>query len=69
MFAALLSAFGDHYLYAGLGTTIPFTQKPVLAHLEKLPSGGMDEAEAQVYRALLATGADHPHTELAHSGH
>jgi len=69
MFAALLSAFGDRYLYAGLGTTIPFTQKPVLAHQEKLTSGGMDEAEAQVYRTLLETGADRAHTELAQRGH
>jgi len=69
MFAALLDAFGGHYLYAGLGQTIAFDQRPVNASLEAVPSAAMDEAEARTYRALLAGSADREHLELAHMEH
>jgi 7,8-dihydropterin-6-yl-methyl-4-(beta-D-ribofuranosyl)aminobenzene 5'-phosphate synthase len=67
MFAALLDGFGPRYLYAGLGETIPFHRNPMNASLKPLERAGIDEAEAQTYRALLAGSSDHNHVELAHS--
>ena len=45
-FAALKQAFGDHYLYAGLGTTLALGSTP--------QSMAMDEDDLRGYRALLA---------------
>jgi 7,8-dihydropterin-6-yl-methyl-4-(beta-D-ribofuranosyl)aminobenzene 5'-phosphate synthase len=61
MFAALRKAFGDHYLYAGLGTTITFDQRQVAADnmpLPKLGQRAMDDEDARSYRALLAGSDD-----------
>jgi 7,8-dihydropterin-6-yl-methyl-4-(beta-D-ribofuranosyl)aminobenzene 5'-phosphate synthase len=47
-FAALKQAFGDHYLYAGLGTTLALGSTP------RSMAGAMDEDDLRGYRALLA---------------
>jgi 7,8-dihydropterin-6-yl-methyl-4-(beta-D-ribofuranosyl)aminobenzene 5'-phosphate synthase len=70
MFAALRKAFGDHYLYAGLGSTIAFEQKPTAARRDDLVapgSDGMDEADARRYRTLLAGSDDRADAVLASS--
>ncbi len=70
MFAALRKAFGDHYLYAGLGSTIAFAQKPVPASGLAVPAtgaSGMDEEEANGYRALLSGSDDRADAVLASS--
>jgi len=46
-FAALKQAFGDHYLYAGLGTTLALGSTP------RSMAGAMDEDDLRGYRALL----------------
>jgi 7,8-dihydropterin-6-yl-methyl-4-(beta-D-ribofuranosyl)aminobenzene 5'-phosphate synthase len=48
-FTALKKAFGDHYLYAGLGTAI--TSQPAA-------TTGMDEDDLRTYRGLLACSDD-----------
>jgi 7,8-dihydropterin-6-yl-methyl-4-(beta-D-ribofuranosyl)aminobenzene 5'-phosphate synthase len=56
-FSALKKAFGDHYLYAGLGATIPFFPAPAPApSVENAP--GLDKADRDSYRALLASSDD-----------
>jgi 7,8-dihydropterin-6-yl-methyl-4-(beta-D-ribofuranosyl)aminobenzene 5'-phosphate synthase len=58
-FAALKKAFGEHYLYAGLGSTIamdPAAQSN--AQADQNPANAMDEADLTSYRALLATSHD-----------
>jgi len=65
-FAALKKAFGDHYIYAGLGTTVALGPVPATpTHAAPL---SMDEQELAAYRALLALSADEEGTVLAYSG-
>ena len=56
-FAALKQAFGDHYLYAGLGTVIELGATP-----RTLAARGatrtMDETDRRAYRALLLQNDD-----------
>ena len=52
-FAALQKTFGDHYLYAGLGTTINLGANPRTAS-DRRAIGVLDEADLRVYRTLLA---------------
>jgi 7,8-dihydropterin-6-yl-methyl-4-(beta-D-ribofuranosyl)aminobenzene 5'-phosphate synthase len=52
-FAALQKAFGDHYLYAGLGTTLNLGANPRAAS-DRRAGGIPDEADLRSYRALLA---------------
>ena len=69
-FTALKKAFGDRYLYAGLGTSFALGAMP-------RPTGGanrtvptaMDENDLNSYRALLAKSDDREHTLLAHDTH
>jgi 7,8-dihydropterin-6-yl-methyl-4-(beta-D-ribofuranosyl)aminobenzene 5'-phosphate synthase len=56
-FAALQSTFGDHYLYAGLGTTLDLGATPRAAS-ERRASGVLDESDVRAYRALLALSDD-----------
>ena len=56
-FAALQKTFGDHYLYAGLGTTLDLGANPRTA-LDRRASGVMDERDLRTYRALLAHSDD-----------
>jgi len=50
-FAALKHAFGDKYLYAGLGTTLDFGTDP-LASSSRSGNFGLDESDLSSYRLL-----------------
>jgi len=56
-FAALRRTFGDHYLYAGLGTTLNLGANP-RATSNRRASGVFEEADLRSYRALLARSED-----------
>ena len=56
-FAALQKTFGDHYLYAGLGTTLDLGANPRTAS-DRRASGVLDESDLRAYRALLAQSDD-----------
>jgi 7,8-dihydropterin-6-yl-methyl-4-(beta-D-ribofuranosyl)aminobenzene 5'-phosphate synthase len=56
-FAALQKVFGDHYLYAGLGTTLDLSANPRAAS-EPRASGVLDESDARAYGTLLAQSDD-----------
>jgi 7,8-dihydropterin-6-yl-methyl-4-(beta-D-ribofuranosyl)aminobenzene 5'-phosphate synthase len=56
-FAALQKAFGDRYLYAGLGTTLGVGANPRVEHASKA-SNALSEDDLQSYRALLARSDD-----------
>jgi len=70
-FAILREAFGSHYLYAGVGTTLAFGDKTVKVVGDLSDSGAttMNEADLSVYRALLEQSYDRidaSHFEQAH---
>lgn len=56
-FAALQKAFGDHYLYAGLGTTLNLGVIPRTAS-DRHAGGALDEGDLRTYRTLLAQSDD-----------
>src|SRR5580698_11065142 len=56
-FAALQKRFGDHYLYAGLGTTLDLGANPRVASYQR-PVDVLDESDLHTYRALLAQSDD-----------
>src|SRR5882724_3603489 len=56
-FTALQKAFGDRYLYAGLGTTLNLGANP-RATSNRRASGVFEEADLRSYRALLARSED-----------
>jgi 7,8-dihydropterin-6-yl-methyl-4-(beta-D-ribofuranosyl)aminobenzene 5'-phosphate synthase len=56
-FAALQKTFGDHYLYAGLGTTLDLGAKPRVAS-DRRATGVLDEGDLRTYRTLLAKADD-----------
>jgi 7,8-dihydropterin-6-yl-methyl-4-(beta-D-ribofuranosyl)aminobenzene 5'-phosphate synthase len=68
-FAILKQAFGDRYVYAGLGTSV--TAGPmvtVAANSGQSQTHVMDETDLRAYRALLERSDDHAEkTMLAHS--
>jgi len=58
-FAALKKAFGEHYLYAGLGTTLALGSTPQsMAEAGPRIAQAMDEDDLRGYRALLAKSDD-----------
>jgi 7,8-dihydropterin-6-yl-methyl-4-(beta-D-ribofuranosyl)aminobenzene 5'-phosphate synthase len=61
-FTALKAAFGDRYLYAGLGTVLDAGTRP---RADNAPQGGiaLDDNDLRSYRALLATSDDLPAAE------
>ena len=65
-FAALRKAFGDRYLYAGLGTSLAIaaTPRPIAAAGAQTPAR-MDGDDLDSYRSLLATSDDDTHPLLA----
>jgi 7,8-dihydropterin-6-yl-methyl-4-(beta-D-ribofuranosyl)aminobenzene 5'-phosphate synthase len=69
-FTALKKAFGDHYLYAGLGTSFALGATPrAIAGAGQDAPIAMDEDDLKSYRALLAKSDDHEHSLLAHDAH
>jgi len=56
-FAALQRTFGDHYIYAGLGTTLELGAKPHAAS-DRRATGVLDEGDLRTYRSLLAQSDD-----------
>src|SRR5579859_8105477 len=56
-FAAMQKAFGDRYLYAGLGTTLEAGANPS-ANLDGSAISAMDESDLRSYRALFAKSDD-----------
>jgi 7,8-dihydropterin-6-yl-methyl-4-(beta-D-ribofuranosyl)aminobenzene 5'-phosphate synthase len=62
-FAVLQRMFGDHYLYAGLGTTLDLGASPRAAS-DRRATGDLDEGDLRTYRTLLAQSDDRPQTEL-----
>ena len=56
-FAALQKAFGDHYLYAGLGTTLDLGANPRAAS-NRSATGVLDDNASRIYRTLLAQSDD-----------
>src|SRR5882762_3266341 len=56
-FAALQRTFGDHYLYAGLGTTLDLGANPRAAS-DRRATGVLDEVDLRTYRTLLTLGDD-----------
>jgi 7,8-dihydropterin-6-yl-methyl-4-(beta-D-ribofuranosyl)aminobenzene 5'-phosphate synthase len=56
-FAALRRAFGDHYLYAGLGTTVNLGASPRVAS-ERGATGTLEEGDLTIYRTLLGRSND-----------
>ena len=63
-FAALKKSFGEHYIYAGLGTIIALGPAP---GQPSAPGSAveMDDDELAAYRALLSASDDREETELA----
>jgi 7,8-dihydropterin-6-yl-methyl-4-(beta-D-ribofuranosyl)aminobenzene 5'-phosphate synthase len=59
-FAALQKTFGDHYLYAGLGTTLDLGANPRAAS-DRRTSGVLDESDLRTYRTLIAQNDDIVH--------
>jgi 7,8-dihydropterin-6-yl-methyl-4-(beta-D-ribofuranosyl)aminobenzene 5'-phosphate synthase len=56
-FAALQKTFGEHYLYAGLGTTLDLGANPRTAS-DRHASGVLDESDLRTYRTLIAQSDD-----------
>ena len=56
-FAALQRTFGDHYLYAGLGTTLDLGANPRAAS-DRRATGVLDEGDLRSYRTLLTLSDD-----------
>jgi 7,8-dihydropterin-6-yl-methyl-4-(beta-D-ribofuranosyl)aminobenzene 5'-phosphate synthase len=56
-FAALQKTFGDHYLYAGLGTTLGLGANPRTAS-DRRTGSTLNEADLRIYRTLLAQSDD-----------
>ena len=69
-FTALKKAFGDRYLYAGLGTGFALGAMPhPIGGANRTVPTAMDENDLNSYRALLAKSDDREHTLLAHDTH
>ena len=69
-FTALKKAYGDRYLYAGLGSTFVLgaTPRPI-ASSDQIGPTAMDEDDLNGYRALLANSDGGYHTLLARDKH
>lgn len=59
-FTVLQRAFGDHYLYAGLGTVLNLGESPVARVDGREASAMMDIGDLTSYRTLLASSDDGP---------
>ena len=67
-FTALRKAFGSHYLYAGLGTTVALGATPrAIGGSGQNARAVMDEDDLRSYGSLLATGGGDELAQLAHA--
>jgi 7,8-dihydropterin-6-yl-methyl-4-(beta-D-ribofuranosyl)aminobenzene 5'-phosphate synthase len=58
-FAILKKTFGDHYIYAGLGTTITLGANPMVADSRRRSAQGFpDETDLKAYRELARASPD-----------
>ena len=65
-FTALKKAFGDRYLYAGLGTTLALGATPkAMAEADQKAPATMGAADLESYRRLLEKSDDHEPVLLA----
>src|SRR5580765_2870868 len=62
-FAALRKAFGERYLYAGLGTVLALGARPRALAEDAAPPVTMDKADLDSYRRLLAGSEDEDRPE------
>jgi 7,8-dihydropterin-6-yl-methyl-4-(beta-D-ribofuranosyl)aminobenzene 5'-phosphate synthase len=66
-FAALRKAFGQHYVYAGLGSTIVLGPTPrSIATANQATASATDEDDLRSYRMLLSNGPDQEDTLVAY---
>jgi 7,8-dihydropterin-6-yl-methyl-4-(beta-D-ribofuranosyl)aminobenzene 5'-phosphate synthase len=66
-FAALRKAFGEHYVYAGLGSTIILSPTPrSIAEANQATAGAMDGDDLRSHRRLLSNGHDQEDTVVAY---
>jgi 7,8-dihydropterin-6-yl-methyl-4-(beta-D-ribofuranosyl)aminobenzene 5'-phosphate synthase len=66
-FAALRKAFGPHYVYAGLGSTIVLGPTPrSIATANQATASATDEDDLRSYRMLLSNGPDQEDTFVAY---
>ena len=69
-FTALKKAFGDHYLYAGLGTSFALGATPrAIAGASQGAPTAMDGDDLKSYRTLLAKSDDDERSLLAQDAH
>ena len=64
-FAALQKAFGKHYLYAGVGTQLPFTGKALKAVAAPGNGAGLAADELDAYRVMASVRHEREETHLA----
>ena len=66
-FTALKKAFGDRYLYAGLGTALAIGATPrAISGAGQQATTAMEEDDVQSYRTLFATSVEDEHTLMAY---
>lgn len=67
-FTALKKAFGERYLYAGLGTTLALGTTPPhpIGEAAERVANVMDEADLTIYSTLLANSGNHEYGLLAY---
>jgi len=67
-FAALRKAFGERYLYAGLGTVLALGARPhAVADNGAPPVVSMDDADLESYRMLLSESEGEAHSLIANA--
>ena len=66
-FTALKKAFGDRYLYAGLGTALAIGATPrAISRVGQQATTGLEEDDVQSYRMLFATSVEDEPTLMAY---
>jgi len=66
-FTALKKAFGDRYLYAGLGTALAIGATPrAISRASQQATTGLEEDDVQSYRMLFATSVEDEPTLMAY---
>jgi len=64
-FTALKKAFGDRYLYAGLGTALAIGATPrAISGAGQQATTGLEEDDVQSYRTLFATSVEDEPTRM-----